>query len=124
MAFENIIYEKKDKVGWITVNRPEAMNVLNMATVLELEKAIDSIEEDEDVWMAILTGAGEKSFVAGADIPEFMDLTPDGARDYARRGQKLMNLIDGLGKPVIAAVKEYASGGGCEIAVACTIRIA
>jgi enoyl-CoA hydratase len=124
MAYENILMEKKEGIGYITVNRPEKLNALNIKTVLELMDAFQAMGTDDEVAVVILTGSGEKSFVAGADIPEFMDLTPDGARDYAMRGQKLLITIERLGKPVIAAVNGFALGGGCEIAMACSIRVA
>jgi enoyl-CoA hydratase len=124
MAYENVLVEKKDGIGYITINRPKVLNALSIKTVKELADAFDKMGRDKNVAVVILTGSGDKSFVAGADIPEFMKLRPDGARDYAIRGQKLLSLIERLGKPVIAAVNGYALGGGCEIAMACTIRIA
>jgi len=124
MAYENILVEKKDGIGYVTINRPKVLNALSIKTVKELTDAFEKLGKDKKVGVVILTGSGEKSFVAGADIPEFARLKPDGARDYAMRGQKLLNLIERLGKPVIAAVNGYALGGGCEIAMACTMRIA
>ena len=124
MAYENIVVDKKDGIGYITVNRPKVLNALSIKTVMELMDAFESLGKDDDVAAIILTGSGEKSFVAGADIPEFMDLSPDGARDYAMRGQELLSVIERLGKPVIAAVNGFALGGGCEIAMACSIRVA
>jgi enoyl-CoA hydratase len=124
MAYENLLVEKKEGVGYITINRPKVLNALSVKTVRELTDAFEKMGKDKKVGVVILTGSGEKSFVAGADIPEFMKLKPDGARDYAVRGQKLLNTIERLGKPVIAAINGYALGGGCEIAMACTIRVA
>lgn len=124
MSYENLIVEKKPPIGYITVNRPKVLNALNIKTVLELYDAFKQIKDDDEIRVVILTGSGEKSFVAGADISEFQKLTPDGAREYAIRGQALLNLIERLGKPVIAAINGYALGGGCEIAMACTIRVA
>jgi enoyl-CoA hydratase len=124
MAYENILVEKREGIGYITINRPKVLNALSIKTVLELMDAFEAMGTDDEVRAVILTGSGEKSFVAGADIPEFQNLTPDGARDYAMRGQKLLNIIERLGKPVIAAVNGFALGGGCEIAMACTIRVA
>jgi enoyl-CoA hydratase len=124
MAYENVLVEKKDRIGYVTVNRPKVLNALSIKTVLELTDAFESLGKDSEVAVVILTGSGEKSFVAGADIPEFMELSPDGARDYAMRGQKLLCVIERLGKPVIAAVNGYALGGGCEIAMACSLRVA
>jgi len=124
MAYENVLVEKKDGIGYVTINRPKVLNALSIKTVKELTDAFEKLGKDKRVAVVILTGSGEKSFVAGADIPEFAKLKPDGARDYAIRGQKLLSLIERLGKPVIAAVNGYALGGGCEIAMACTMRIA
>ncbi len=124
MVYENILVEKKDGIGYVTINRPKVLNALSIKTVKELTDAFEKMAKDKKVGVVILTGSGEKSFVAGADIPEFARLKPDGARDYAMRGQKLLNLIERLGKPVIAAVNGYALDGGCEIAMACTMRIA
>lgn len=124
MDYENIIVETRDEIGYVTVNRPKVMNALSIATVKELMEAFEVLRADEGVKVIILTGAGEKSFVAGADIKEFQSLCPDEARDYAKRGQKLLSLIERLGKPVIAAVNGFALGGGCEIAMACTFRVA
>jgi enoyl-CoA hydratase len=124
MAYENILMEKKEGIGYITVNRPKKLNALSIKTVMELMDAFQAMGTDDEVAVVILTGSGEKSFVAGADIPEFMNLTPDGARDYAIRGQRLLSTIERLGKPVIAAVNGFALGGGCEIAMACSIRVA
>jgi enoyl-CoA hydratase len=124
MGYENVLVEKKEGIGYITINRPKVLNALSVKTVRELTDAFEKMGRDKNVGVVILTGSGEKSFVAGADIPEFLKLKPDGARDYAMRGQKLLNTIERLGKVVIAAVNGYALGGGCEIAMACTIRIA
>jgi enoyl-CoA hydratase len=124
MPYENVLVEKKDNIAYVTINRPKVLNALNVKTVQELSDAFESLAGDDDVAAVILTGSGEKAFVAGADITEFLELSADGARDYARRGQKLFSMIERLGKPVIAAVNGFALGGGCEIAMACTYRIA
>ena len=124
MAYENIILEKRDNIGYVTVNRPKVLNALSIATVKELIDAFEDLEADDSIRVVIMTGTGEKSFVAGADIGEFQTLCPDGARDYAKRGQKLLTLMENLGKPVIGAVNGFALGGGCEIAMACTFRVA
>ncbi len=124
MAYENVLVEKKEGIGYITVNRPKVMNALSIKTVHELIDAFQAMGGDDEVKAVILTGSGDKSFVAGADIPEFQNLTPDEARDYAVRGQRLLSIIERLGKPVIAAVNGFALGGGCEIAMACTMRVA
>jgi enoyl-CoA hydratase len=124
MPYENVLVEKKDNIAYVTVNRPKVLNALNVKTVLELTDAFQTLAGDNDVQAVILTGSGEKAFVAGADITEFLELSADGARDYSRRGQKLFSMIERLGKPVIAAVNGFALGGGCELAMACTYRIA
>ena len=98
MAYENLLVEKKDGIGYVTINRPKVLNALSIKTVKELTDAFEKMGKDRQVAVVILTGSGDKSFVAGADIPEFMKLRPDGARDYAIRGQKLLNLIERLGK--------------------------
>ena len=124
MPYENVLVEKKDNIAYVTVNRPKVLNALNVKTVEELTDAFQTLAGDRGIAAVILTGSGEKAFVAGADIKEFLELSADGARDYAKRGQKLFSLIERLGKPVIAAVNGFALGGGCEIAMACTFRIA
>ncbi len=124
MAYENIVVEKRDSIGYVTVNRPKVLNALSIATVKELLGAFGDLKTDDTVKAVILTGAGEKSFVAGADISEFQTLSPDGARDYSKRGQELLTLMENLGKPVIGAINGFALGGGCEIAMACTFRVA
>jgi len=122
--FDNLIYEKGDRIASVTVHRPAVRNALNTATIKELRSAFESVRDDEDVRVAILTGTGDKAFVAGADINELATLSPVEGKDYALRGQAIFDLIERLGKPVIAAVNGYALGGGCELALACTFRIA
>ena len=124
MAFENLLYEKRDGIGHVTVNRPEKLNALNRKTMDELHVCFQEIERDNEVRAVILTGAGEKAFVGGADINELAVQTPVEGKELSMRGQKILDLIEHLGKPVIAAVNGYALGGGCELALACTIRIA
>jgi enoyl-CoA hydratase len=124
MAFENVLVERDGAVAVITINRPKVLNALNSQTLDELRGVILDVTHDAAVRVVILTGAGEKSFVAGADINELSVLTPDGGRDHAIRGQRVFDLIEQMGKPVIAAINGYALGGGCELAMACTIRIA
>ncbi|MDR3762959.1 MAG: enoyl-CoA hydratase-related protein [Acidobacteriota bacterium] len=123
-SFENLRYEKKEQIAFITIARPKVLNALNAATLLELSRAIRAVHEDDDVRVVILTGEGEKSFVAGADINEFTALGAVGAQALARRGQGVFAQIENCGKPVIAAVNGFALGGGCELALACTFRIA
>jgi enoyl-CoA hydratase len=124
MAFENLLYEKRNGIGYVAVNRPEKLNALNRKTMDELHDCFQEIERDDEVRAVILTGAGEKAFVGGADINELAVQTPVEGKELSRRGQKILDLIEHLGKPVIAAVNGYALGGGCELALACTIRIA
>ncbi|MGE3344805.1 MAG: enoyl-CoA hydratase/isomerase family protein [Vicinamibacterales bacterium] len=124
MSFDNLLVERDGAVLFITFNRPKVLNALNAQTLHELEQAIESAAHDDQVRVLVLTGSGDKSFVAGADINELAVQTPVGGRDHARRGQRLFDRIERLGKPVIAAVNGFALGGGCELAMACTMRIA
>jgi enoyl-CoA hydratase len=124
MAFDNLLVERDGATLVLTINRPNVLNALNTSTLAELRRAILDLASDEGVRAVILTGAGDRAFVAGADIKELADLTATAARDHARRGQGVFELIERLGKPVIAAVNGFALGGGCELALACTIRIA
>ena len=124
MTFENLLIEREGAVAVLTVNRPKVLNALNTQTLDELRRAILELKHDESVRAVILTGAGEKSFVAGADINELAVQSPTGGREHAIRGQHVFDLIEQMGKPVIAAINGYALGGGCELAMACTIRIA
>jgi enoyl-CoA hydratase/carnithine racemase len=124
MSFENLLIEREGAVAILTVNRPKVLNALNTRTLDELRRAILELKHDEAVRAVVLTGAGEKSFVAGADINELAVQSPTGGREHAIRGQHVLDLIEQMGKPVIAAINGYALGGGCELAMACTIRIA
>jgi enoyl-CoA hydratase len=124
MAFDNLLLERDGAVGSITINRPKVLNALNTQTIDELRRAILDLKHDDGVRVVILTGAGEKSFVAGADINELAVQTPTGGREHALAGQHVFDLIENMGKPVIAAINGYALGGGCELAMACTLRIA
>ncbi len=124
MNFENIVFEKKNGIGYVTVNRPKALNALNMATMEELRATFTDIRNDSGVRAAILTGAGEKAFVAGADINELAQQDAVSGKVFAQRGQSVLNLIENLGKPVIACINGFALGGGCELALACTMRLA
>ncbi len=125
MAFENILLEKKDKHALITINRPNQLNALNKNTIRELSEALDDLEKDENVRAVILTGSGEKAFVAGADIKEFSDFNVEEGRKLAAKGQEILfDKIANFPKPVIAAVNGFALGGGLELAMACHIRVA
>src|SRR6186713_116491 len=124
MAYENLLVERDGGVLTITINRPKVLNALNAATLAELDQEIAIARDDAAVKAIVLTGGGEKSFVAGADINELAVQTPVGGREHARHGQSLFDRIERLGKPVIAAVNGFALGGGCELAMACTMRIA
>ena len=124
MAFENILFEKKNDIGYVTVNRPKALNALNMATMIELRAAFTDIQSDPALRAAILTGSGEKAFVAGADINELAQQDAVSGKAFALRGQAVLDLFENLGKPVIACINGFALGGGCELALACTMRLA
>src|SRR5450432_3919850 len=124
MIFENILFEKKNGVGYVTLNRPKVLNALNLATMDELRKAFLDLQQDTAVRTVILTGAGEKAFMAGADINELAQQDAVSGKAFAHRGQSLLDLIENLGKPVIACVNGFALGGGCELAMACSLRLA
>jgi len=124
MTFENLLVRREGPVAVVTVNRPAVLNALNGRTLEELRQAMVAMRDDAGVRAIVLTGAGEKSFVAGADIGELAVLTPTAARDLARSGQGVFDLVESLGKPVIAAINGFALGGGCELAMACTMRLA
>ena len=124
MSFETLLVERDGAVAVVTVNRPKVLNALNTQTIDELERALLELQQDDNVRAIVLTGAGEKSFVAGADINELAVLSPAQGQQHARRGQAVFNTIEHLGKPVIAAINGFALGGGCELAMACTLRIA
>jgi len=122
-TYQNLLYEESGPIARITINRPDVLNALNRATIEELAGAVEEAGRGADIRAVILTGAGEKAFVAGADIRELSTLDAIAARKFARRGQHVFHQIAWLGKPVIAAVNGYALGGGCELALACHIRI-
>jgi enoyl-CoA hydratase len=120
----NVSYEKKDGIAYVTVNRPKVLNALNTPTWKDLRTAFEDARDDATVRGVILTGAGNKAFVAGADIGELAQATGFDAEQSSRFGQEVLDLIENLGKPVIAAVNGFALGGGCETAMACTVRLA
>jgi len=126
MAYENVLVERHadDLVLTITINRPAVLNALNAQVLAELDRALTDARDDDGVRVVIITGAGEKAFVAGADIKELAVQTPVTGREHARHGQALFNRLEHLGKPVIAAINGFALGGGCELAMACAIRLA
>jgi len=124
MSYENLRYEKKNRIGWVTFQRPKVHNALNRRTIEELDSVLNAVCDDSEVRVLILTGAGDKAFVAGADINELAQLTPLTGRETALRGQSIFSKLEKLGKPSIAAINGFALGGGCELALACTLRLA
>ena len=121
---QNILYEKKGAIAYVTLNRPKVLNALNQAVFAELRATFEDAREDSTIRGVLLTGSGEKAFAAGADIAELSSYTAAQAEEATRRAQAVTELIENLGKPVIAAVNGFALGGGCELAMACTIRVA
>jgi len=124
LDLENLLYEKKGTIAYVTINRPHVLNALNKGTWADLRTAFEEARDDDSIRGVILTGAGDKAFVAGADIGELSKTTAIDAEKGSRFGQQVLELIENLGKPVVAAVNGFALGGGCETAMACTIRIA
>jgi enoyl-CoA hydratase/carnithine racemase len=124
LKLANVVYEKKGAIAYVTVNRPMVLNALSRTTWADLRAAFEDVRDDAEVQGAILTGAGNKAFIAGADISELAHATAIDAEQSSRFGQEVLDLIENLGKPVIAAINGFALGGGCETAMACTIRIA
>lgn len=122
--FANIKFEIKNRIAYVTVSRPKVLNALNMATMGELQEAFSAVKDDDNIRLAILTGEGDKAFIAGADINELSTQGPVEGKEYAQRGQAVLDLIENCGKPVIACVNGFALGGGCEVALACTMRLA
>ena len=123
MEYKNIIFDKKDGIGYVAMNRPKALNALNTEVLTELDDVFRAIDKDDEVRVAIVTGEG-RSFIAGADIAQMSELNGTEGRDMTIQGQKVMELIESINKPVIAAVNGFALGGGNELAMACDIRIA
>src|SRR5215510_11335521 len=124
LKLENVLYEKKDGIAYVTLNRPKVLNALNKATWQDLRTAFEDARDDATVRGVILTGAGDKAFIAGADISELATVSAVQAEQSSTYGQEVLNLVENLGKPVIAAINGFALGGGCETAMACTIRLA
>ncbi|MBK1810511.1 short-chain-enoyl-CoA hydratase [Clostridium sp. YIM B02505] len=124
MELKNVILEKEGNIAIVTINRPKALNALNSETLKDIDTVVAELEKDKEVYAVILTGAGEKSFVAGADIAEMKDLNEEQGREFGALGNKVFRRLEVLDKPVIAAISGFALGGGCELAMACDIRIA
>ncbi len=124
MSFENILFEIREPLAILTLNRPKVLNALNQATFTELETAFTELTASESVRAILLTGAGEKAFAAGADIQELATISATEGQRLAARGQRILDLIESCGKPVIACINGFALGGGCELAMACTVRLA
>ena len=124
MPFENLLYEKREGIAYITFNRPKVLNALNRKTIEELHQVLVDARGDASVRVLILTGAGEKAFVAGADINELAQQTPVEGKEFSIYGQKTARLLETIGKPSICAINGFALGGGCEMALCCSIRIA
>lgn len=124
LTLENVLYEKKAAIAYVTLNRPKVLNALNRRTWEDLQTAFEGAREDPAIRGVILTGAGDKAFIAGADIGELSRVTAVEAESSSTFGQGVLNLIENLGKPVVAAINGFALGGGCETAMACTIRVA
>ena len=124
MNYQNLLVEIKEKTAVVKINRPDKLNALNAVTMEELKNVFTELNSNEDVYVIILTGSGEKAFVAGADISELNKLNMISGKEFSEKGQEIFNLIENSTKPVIAAVNGFALGGGCEIALACHIRLA
>src|SRR6202007_2559750 len=124
MSYENLLYEKKDGIAYVTFNRPKLLNALNRKTIEELHHALLDARDDESVHVLIVTGAGEKAFVAGADINELAQQTPVNGKEFSLYGQSVFHLLETIGKPSICAINGFALGGGCELALCCSIRLA
>jgi enoyl-CoA hydratase/carnithine racemase len=123
-GFENLLLERDGATAIVTINRPAVLNALNAPTIDALRRVMLELQRDAGVRVIVLTGAGEKAFVAGADINELAVQTPTSGREHALKGQHVFDVIENLGKPVVAAINGFALGGGCELAMACTLRIA
>lgn len=124
MELKNVVFEKQGNIGTVTINRPKALNALNSETLEDLDKVLQMLENDNDIYVVVLTGAGEKAFVAGADIAEMKDLNEEQGREFGILGNNIFRRLEKLQKPVIAAINGFALGGGCELAMSCDIRIA
>ena len=124
MTYGTLLYESRNAIAYVTINRPDKLNALNRQVMEELLACFQALQQDPDVRVVILTGSGEKAFVAGADLNELAPQTAVEGKETSQFGQQVFNLIENLGKPVIAAINGFALGGGCELAMACTLRVA
>ena len=124
MGYENILYEKRDGIAFVTFNRPKVLNALNRKTIEELHHALLDARDDAGVRVLVLTGGGEKAFVAGADINELAQQSPVNGKEFSLYGQSVFHLLESMGKPSICAINGFALGGGCELALSCSIRLA
>ena len=124
MNYQNLLVEIKNRIAVVKINQPDKLNALNAITMNELKNVFTELDKDESVYVVILTGSGEKAFVAGADISELNKLDTISGKEFSEKGQEVFDIIENLSKPVIAAVNGFALGGGCEIALACHIRLA
>ncbi|UCH64690.1 MAG: enoyl-CoA hydratase/isomerase family protein [Ignavibacterium sp.] len=123
MSYKTLLLEIEDNIATVTINRPEKMNALNAQVMADLDTVFDDLKNNEQVYVIIITGSGEKAFVAGADIKELSNLDMNKAKEFSENGQAVLNKIENFEKPVIAAVNGFALGGGCELALACHIRV-
>jgi len=121
--FQNVILAKEDRIATLTINRPQALNALNKDTLLEIKAAVEQVRDDAEVDVLIITGAGDKAFVAGADITYMLNINALEGRQFGLTGQETFSLIETISKPVIAAINGFALGGGCELAMACDFRV-
>jgi enoyl-CoA hydratase len=124
MDYKNLVLEKEENIAVVKINRPEKLNALNNETLEDLRNIFTALEDDNEIYCVVLTGSGEKAFAAGADISELNKLDAASAKKFAENGQAVFNLIENIGKPIIAAVNGFALGGGCELSLACHIRLA
>ncbi|MGI6434746.1 MAG: short-chain-enoyl-CoA hydratase [Syntrophomonadaceae bacterium] len=123
MEFANVILEKQEKIGVLTINRPKALNALNKDTLLDIKAAVDSVRDDAEIDVLVITGSGDKSFVAGADITYMLEMTAMEGRAFGLLGSSVFRAIETMHKPVIAAINGFCLGGGCELAMSCDFRI-
>ncbi|MDH7500892.1 MAG: enoyl-CoA hydratase-related protein, partial [candidate division NC10 bacterium] len=124
MSFSQLILERKGKIAWLTLNRPQQLNAMGRRMVEELDRALTQIEEDDQVQVLAITGAGEKAFAAGADIQEMAEMDPQEAKAFSDLGQRVFRHLEGMRKPSLAAINGLALGAGCELAISCSLRIA